>query len=165
MRRKFRRPKRLVQLERPAMVPVRYTSRCWQVTFMGWLFISTFCIRTGPTLIDWLCGMIKAFLSFFIGLFILKRRMGDLYVVAVFGAALCLIAPGAEGFLVPGIILPLKQPETHPQLTNREQWLDHLSSNPLGKLYFLRRGMDEVGLDFEQFEWSAPPLVLDDIRY
>ena len=57
-------------------------------------------------------------------------------------------------------IWPLIRPETHPDLSNRDKWLDHLRSSPVGKLYKLHRQMAGVGLDFDQFDLLDRPLVL-----
>ena len=74
------------------------------------------------------------------------------------------LTAAGEPLLLPGVILPLYRPHTHPELTNREKWLDYLSSNPLGKLILLHQDMGEVGLDFNEFDLYQPPLVLNDNR-
>ena len=59
---------------------------------------------------------------------------------------------------------PFQRPETHPDLTNRERWLDFLSANPLGRLYHLHKDMGSHGLNLRDFDLVQPPLVLDEIR-
>jgi len=65
------------------------------------------------------------------------------------------IFAGAEPLLSPAV-----QPETHPELTNREKWLDYLRSNPLGKLFGLYQDLPEAGIDFDDFDLNMGPLEL-----
>lgn len=50
--------------------------------------------------------------------------------------------------------------DSHPQMTNRERWMDILRSNPLGRLYRLYRDLEDVGIDFAEFDLTQPPLAL-----
>jgi hypothetical protein len=47
---------------------------------------------------------------------------------------------------------------SHPQLTNREQWLDFIQTTPLGKLFNFYHEANEVGLDVQNFDLLEPPL-------
>lgn len=50
------------------------------------------------------------------------------------------------------------------ELSNRERWLDHLAHNPLGRLYRLYRGIEDIGLDFKEFDLVQRPLTLHDVH-
>ena len=75
---------------------------------------------------------------------------------------LLLLIPYVSTFLVRGILLPWNDIAAHPQQTNREVWLEHLGSSPIGKLFNLYKQMDDVGIDFSEFDLIQRPLVLND---
>ncbi len=62
-------------------------------------------------------------------------------------------------------LLPAETPITHPELSNREMWIDFFSQNPITKVYHLYKQLDSAGIHPDELDVVQLPNTLNDEHF